>query len=741
MNFKNSIIALAILSIYGTASAANLILDGDYVRVGVNESTGTLGSGGNTLPGIQYDSTGLRAYTGITDPMFGGDYLTPGSPYEGWSVYYNGTTRIHNNNTGVTGLSGGVLTGYDGMAYNGTTYDNRAVWNNTNHADFDILHDYRFNNNQQYVDISTAITAKVNLTDLYFGRFTDPDAQPRRDLGDTSSTDNVLGYGVVPTTQVVFGEATGSHYVIGLYSADTNVKAGITSPWSNYGDVYYQGTTPYGSGVNYGTGDHAIGMGWYLPTLASGSTAIFSYSYIFGPSAFAAVGTAIADGIGGGTPGTVPGCTTSCTVTDVGTAEEAAGGGTPTVVSTTAGTPLVATSTSATPWASTFATAYAYGTVHATPTIVNNRLVVSRDNTTTETVTETQTRDVTTVTTTTPRTVTTYSDSTTTTTNGTPTTASATVTETASLAVATPTTATQTASASVDTIDSALLLNVYSQEMNRADPLSRVNVHGEKITRRVSAQTADIDRNTWMWISGKSANGNDNRSNGFEVGVERLINDSTLVGAQYNKINSRMTAVEQGSGKFDTDMASVYAVKKLGRWAVKPAVGYGTSDYDISRVITLAAQPNFASETYANRWSTNGKSYWADLQVIAPQIWKVTPYAGVTVRKTQVDGGTETGTEVTRINYGDYKDTSSQPYVGTRFDSATTERGVFYSVDGRVTKFKLDSGYKYGDTLISVNSLVGYKLNERSQLWTGYQYQHADQYNNGIISVGGKLDF
>jgi hypothetical protein len=730
MKFKQSIIALAVMSVFGTASAANLILDGDYVKIGVNEATGTLGSGGNTPPGILYDSTG----TGTFNPSY--DYLTPGSPFEGWTLKYNSTT-VYNNNAGMTGLAGGVLTGYDGVAHNGATYDNRAVWTNTTHTDFDILHDYRFNNNQQFVDISTVVTAKTAMTGIYFGRFTDPDA--RAAAGDSSSTDNVVGYGAIPTTNVVFSEALSSRYALGLYSADTNVNAAVSAGWSTDPTVYYAGGTSYGSGVNFGRGDHTIGMGWYLASLSAGSTATFSYSYIFGPSAFGAASTAVAGGAGGGTPGTVPG---GGILVDVGSATSAASSSSaPTVVSTTAGTPLVSTAVSATPWASTFATAYAYGTVHATPTIVNNRLVVSRDNTTTETVTETQTRDVTTVTTTTPRTVTTYSDSTTTTTNGTATTASATVTEVASLAVATPTTATQTASANIDTIDNALLLNVYSQEMNRVDPLSRVNVHGDKITRRVSAQTADIDRNTWVWITGKSANGNDNRSNGFEVGVERLINDTTLVGAQYNKIDSTMTAVDQGSGKFDTDMASAYAVKKLGRWAIKPAVGYSTSDYDISRVITLAAQPNFASETYANRWSTNGKSYWADLQVIAPQVWKVTPYAGVTVRKIEVDGGTESGTEVTRLTYSNYKDTSSQPYVGARFDSVTTDRGLFYSVDGRVTKFDLGNTYKYGETLVSVNSLLGYKLNERSQLWTGYQYQHADQYNNGIISVGGKLDF
>jgi hypothetical protein len=58
-----------------------------------------------------------------------------------------------------------------------------------------------------------------------------------------------------------------------------------------------------------------------------------------------------------------------------------------------------------------------------------------------------------------------------------------------------------------------------------------------------------------------------------------------------------------------------------------------------------------------------------------------------------------------------------------------------------VTKFKLADTYKYGETLTTVNSLVGYKINDRSQITVGYQYQHADQYNNGIIGIGGKIDF
>jgi hypothetical protein len=721
---KNKIAALVAASLFTTQAWAAVTLDlsGDYVRIGVSDY-GTIGSKSNTSPGILYDNSG----TGTFNTAY--DYLTPGSPFEGFGITLTTggtTTNYHNNNTGVQNITGGELTDHSGVAHNGTTFDNRAVWTGST-TEFDLAHDYRFNNNQKFVDITTVLTAKADLTNLYFGRFTDPDA--RAAAGDSSATLNALGYGVIPSNQVVFSEATVSKYALGLYSADTNVGAGISSSWSPLGATYY-------NGANGGNGDYTIGLGWYLPTLANGATATFNYAYIFGPSAFAAGETAVTSGAGGGTPGVVPGCTSSCTLTDVGDASAPA---TPTVTGTST-VNIVTSSTSYSAWTSAFATTYAYAISHATPAITNNRLVIGRDNTTTTTATETQTRTETTTTTTTPRTTTTYSNGTSTVADGTASSSNTTATQTQSLAIATPTTVSQTASAPVDTVENSMLLNIYSQEMNRADPLNRINLVGDKITRRTS-QAKDIDRNTWAWISGKSANGNDSRGTGFEIGVERLINDTTLVGLQYNKINTNLTKVEQGTGKFDTDMANVYAIKKLGRWAIKPSLGYGSSDYRSSRTIVLGAQENFAEEVYSNSHSTKGKSVWADLQVIAPQLWKITPYAGLTLRKTQVNGGTETGTEVTRVTYGKYNDTSSQPYVGARFDSDVTDRGIFYTVDGRVTKFNLADTYKYGDTLLTVNSLVGYKLNDRGQVYAGYQYQHASDYNNGIISIGGKIDF
>ncbi|MCK4861368.1 MAG: hypothetical protein KAS85_05595, partial [Rhodobacteraceae bacterium] len=54
------------------ALAGNVIIENEFVRAGLNELTGTLGSGGNTRPGLQYDSTGMGDF-----PTDGeqGDYL------------------------------------------------------------------------------------------------------------------------------------------------------------------------------------------------------------------------------------------------------------------------------------------------------------------------------------------------------------------------------------------------------------------------------------------------------------------------------------------------------------------------------------------------------------------------------------------------------------------------------------------------------------------------------------------
>src|SRR6056300_745398 len=281
--------ALSDTSSMNTSVTGMGILENDYVKAGLNGTSGTFGSGGGTRPGLQYDSTGSGTFPGDSEQ---GDYLTPGSPFDGFALKIDGTNS-KNNNTG-----GNAWTDSDGL----TDGTNTFTWNGTNtaHTGWEIENIYSLGATSEYIDITTNITAGGAADDVYFGRYMNPDAMP--EAGDTSATDNVLGYGVIPDSNVAFSEATVSRYALGLYSTDSNVDAGISSGWSTSADAYTG--SPYtdsdGNSVNYGTGDHTIGLSWHWTSVSSGDILTASYAYIFGPSAFDAADTAITGGAGGG---------------------------------------------------------------------------------------------------------------------------------------------------------------------------------------------------------------------------------------------------------------------------------------------------------------------------------------------------------------------------------------------------------------------------------------------------------
>ena len=291
------------------------ILENDYVKAGINGTAGTFGSGSSTRPGLQYDSTGTGTF-----PADGaqGDYLTPGSPFDGFALKIDGTNSSNNNGRSNTWVDA------DGL----TDTTNGFTWQGTNaaHSGWMIENNYSLGATSEYIDITTNITAGSDAATLSFGRMIDPDAMP--EAGDTSATDNVLGYGTIPDSNVAFAEATVSRYALGLYSTDSNVDAGI-SRWSQEADAYTENTVD-GDGSNTNTGDNTIGLSWAWTGVSAGDIMTASYAYIFGPSAFDAATSAIAGGAGGGVD------ITTGALVDVGSATDAASG--PTVVGSASST-------------------------------------------------------------------------------------------------------------------------------------------------------------------------------------------------------------------------------------------------------------------------------------------------------------------------------------------------------------------------------------------------------------------
>ncbi len=301
------------------------LLQNEWVKAGVNTNTGTLGSGGNTSPGLLFDPTG----TGTFNAAY--DYLTPGSPFDGFSLKVDSTNKTNNNAWGLDITKTGGLTLSNG---NTLTWTGAATYGSNS---WTVSNAYTLATGKPYIDITSTIVAGGAASNVYFAKFIDPDSQGMP--GDSSSTDNVLGYGAIPSTNVAFSEATVSRYALGLYSAASNVRAGITG-WSTDAAAYINANTTCGTGVLYCNGDDTIGLTFHWTSVNSGDTLTASYAYIFGPSAFGAASSAVTGGAGGGTPGTAPG---GGTLVDVGSATTAAstGGSTPTITGTTTvnGTP------------------------------------------------------------------------------------------------------------------------------------------------------------------------------------------------------------------------------------------------------------------------------------------------------------------------------------------------------------------------------------------------------------------
>ena len=278
-------LALGLPTVAAAAPApASEILTGDYIKIGLNDK-GTLGVNASTSPGVLYDGTG----TGTFNPAY--DYLTPGTPFEGFTV--SGTagadfTATNNNSALGSAAISGVLTSYNGVAHDGVTNDNRAVWTGTYGGLFNITHDYGFDDNGQQLNIGTTIEALTDLTNLTFARFTDPDAVAA--AGDSSATNNFRGATGVPESDLVYAEALASKYVIGLYTNDATTHNSAVTSWT-------PATAPYLAGTNVGNGDNTIGLGFNIGGLLNGAKITLVYRYIFGTDIAAAVQAS-----GGGAP-------------------------------------------------------------------------------------------------------------------------------------------------------------------------------------------------------------------------------------------------------------------------------------------------------------------------------------------------------------------------------------------------------------------------------------------------------
>ncbi|MEI6795199.1 MAG: hypothetical protein WCL05_08175, partial [Verrucomicrobiota bacterium] len=222
---------------------------------------GTFGQS-RTSPGMNYDPAGSSTFVANKD------FLTYGTPWEGFAVKGTGFSYNNNNSAGGDVVQSGVTN-------NSTASTIDLTWAGST-TQFDLTNHYVTTLTSTRIDITTTITAKAAITGLKFSRSLDPDQDGA--VGNTSTT-NELGLGSIAATDIVV--ARGSvrpDLVISLLTTDPTTHAAAVTSWNPDPDLYLAGT-------NVGNGDNIIGLGFNIGSLAVGATATFSYSYIFAATA------------------------------------------------------------------------------------------------------------------------------------------------------------------------------------------------------------------------------------------------------------------------------------------------------------------------------------------------------------------------------------------------------------------------------------------------------------------------
>jgi len=674
-----TLIALSSVTFAQTAGSI-FALEGSYIKIGVSDY-GTIGSKGNDSPGIMYDNTGTRTFNNSYD------YLTPGAPFEGFTVKFTAggvTSSITNNNMGGGPLTG-ILTNYSGIAYAGETFDNRAVWVSTNNANFDLTNDVRFNNSQKFVDITSKLSAKVAMTDVYFARFIDPDA--RAAAGDSSATTNTLGYSPIPATNVVFSEALVSKYALGLYSGQVgNVGTGISSAWSTDPITYF-------TGANDGNGDYTIGIAFKVASLGVGDLATFRYAYIFGPSTLTAGAYAVSSGAGGGTAGVVPGCTSGCEMEGVTPSTPA-----PTPPSDSGGGGDGGGGEPAPPPAPTIVSGsvdYMYSRL----SIFNRQpaeKVLGIRNTVTESTTPVYT-DI-------------YSDGST----------------ASSLGAALVSENVVEYQTRVDQYNYLENANQRFNQLLNSNVYDRYNVNGASLFSRSS--NSNSGTSTYINAEGMQSNTYDSYkmdAQRFGFGHEKKVLNNWILGAQFNYVSATLKGDNAG-GSLIKNHFGIYSLFTLKDWILKSDLGVSLNNYKNNHSLNSIEE---LGPLY-NTGSASGRDMWISNKLYTPSFYKFRPFVGVTAISSNRGAVAESGPALTSMSYDKYNQNSVIGEAGLRYDNKVYGNlGVIAEV-GQTT-----NNITYGK--------VGVNYRPSNSLYTSVALgqQRQDGVTNNIIQANIKIAF
>lgn len=342
------------------------------------------------------------------------------------------------------------------------------------------------------------------------------------------------------------------------------------------------------------------------------------------------------------------------------------------------GTPTVATSIAYGATAVSVALSNAKG--DQTPKVLNVVQTTATTGATPFTLTQTTTTPVTTTTVTTPVTTKVWSDNTTTTENGTPVTTTTTVDSVSStdtqgteiVEIATQ----KNYTTRIDQYDQLANQNRRINATLDSDPLSRLKATDGGLAQRTGE---DRDWNFYINANGSRSNTVDTynySASTFGVGFEKKIDNATLVGIQYNRVNSSTTG-EQGVGNLTKDAVGVYGLANVKNFLIKGDIGYAVNKYNTGHTLPELGLSNTSSAT--------GNDKWAAVRAYTPEFNGFRPYIGGRVENNQRGATADIGSEVSAVSYAGVNSTKSTAEAGLRYENEFAKDWTAVAEAGRNT--------------------------------------------------------
>ena len=257
-------VALVCASLVGAmAHAAPVLLESDFVRVNVTDR--------GVFNSLRYDATNTGNFVG--------DYVSPGTPFEGFEVRLTaptgGDSVYANSNSGGQALMGSTSAAVG-------AFDHGALWTGGNDL-FTLTHLFFFNDEDERVNILTTLTALSSLQNVRVSRAVDPD--PDVNTFGSYSTNNQRGIAAqsIPVIDFVGSLGAVSGAPLGLYYSgplvhNTGIVANCCSVTN--ADTYLSG----GNMGDSSTGDNGIGIAFNLGDLGVGESISWAYAYVMGES-------------------------------------------------------------------------------------------------------------------------------------------------------------------------------------------------------------------------------------------------------------------------------------------------------------------------------------------------------------------------------------------------------------------------------------------------------------------------